>query len=291
VTVVRGNGINMHVVDQGQGAPIVMLHGFPDHGAAWRPLTDLLAPSFRTIAPDLRGYGESSRPAADEDYRIDVLLDDIDGLLDALDLRRACLCGHDWGGVLAFAFAQRRPQRVAALVAINSAPPDVLQAMIWHDPGQRAASQYISFLRSPEAAAVFNEANVDALMTRFLGEARTRGELSDGDWNAYRRAWSHPGVWRAMLAWYRAAPFDVPPVGADAPIVAAPARVPVDPPVLLIWGEKDTVFVPAMADAVAAACRDATVERLPDAGHVPHREAPELCADRIAAFIARHSIP
>ncbi len=287
------DGLEFHHLEQGEGPPLLLLHGFPDHAAAWRPLLERLqGSSLRALAPDLRGYRATSAPTAVEDYRIERLVGDLVALLDAWGLPQAHVCGHDWGGVLAFELARRSPQRVASLVVLNAPPPAVLQQMIWHHPGQRAASQYITLLRSPAADQLFHESAVDALIERFLGEPRRRGLLTDHDIAAYRDAWSRQGAWRSMLAWYRAAPFEVPAVGAAAPTPPPDADLPprIDCPVLLIWGERDAVFVPAMADAIAAACRDCRVVRLAEAGHVPHRDEPDRCASLIRDFIHRHPI-
>ena len=285
---ISANGIEFHYLEQGEGAPVLMLHGFPDHAAAWRPLADRLALSFRVIAPDLRGYGQTSRPLAVADYRLDLLIDDIFALLDALGLAQVHLCGHDWGGVLAFAFADKHPGRVASLTALNAPPIAVLQDMIWTDPVQRAASQYITTLRSDDADAIFDEANVEKLVDRFLSKPRRRGLLNDEDMAAYRRAWTQPAVWQAMLAWYRAAPLDVPAITAHFTGWPAMQGTMNISPVLLIGGDKDTVFVPALADAIALACRNCRVERLSSAGHVPHRDEPDRCAALISGFLSDH---
>lgn len=286
------NGLTIHYHEQGEGPPLVLLHGFPDHAGTWRPLADRLAGMFRVIAPDLRGYGQTTRPRALADYRLNLLVGDVVAFLDALGLPQVHLCGHDWGGVLAFAFAAQHPGRLASLVAINAPPADVLQEMIWHDPAQRAASQYLGRLRSPGADAIYAECNVETLIERFLGEPLRRGVLDDADIAAYRRAWTAPGVWQAMLAWYRAVPFDVPAVGAPIPANhgAMLAPGPISPPVLVIWGDLDTVFVPAMADAIARACDDCRVEHLAAAGHVPHRDEPDRCAAMIRDFLLLHPV-
>ena len=292
IKVISANGIDQQVIDHGSGIPLLLLHGFPDHAMVWRPLLERLGSSCRMIAPDQRGYRHSTRPRGVEAYTMDQLVADLTSLLEALELPRVHVCGHDWGGVLAFALAARRPDLIAGVVALNTASAGVLQDMIWNHPRQRAASQYITRLRSPEADAIFCEANVEILIERFLGDPRQRGLLSEADIAIYREAWTQPGVWQAMLAWYRAAPFDVP-----APDVA-PDRAgttirddSIDCPVLVIWGDRDTVFVPAMADAIAAVCPDCTVVHLPDAGHVPQRDAPDICARLIADFLTQHPIP
>lgn len=287
-----GSGIELHIRKQGSGDPILMLHGFPDHGGSWRVLADLLAPQYRLIMPDLRGYGLSSRPETVADYRMDLLVGDLIGLLDVLGLDQVYLCGHDWGGVLAYELSRHVPERVAGLVALNAPPPQVLQDMIWHDPAQRAASQYVSMLRSSAADAIFHESNVDPLIERFLGEARRRGQLSDDDLTDYRQAWTQPGVWQTMLAWYRAAPFDVPQVDTTAPpSLGAKASLELpNVPVQVIWGDRDAVFVPAMPDAIAGFWPNCRIERIVDAGHVPHRDAPNRCAEVIADFLSHHPL-
>jgi pimeloyl-ACP methyl ester carboxylesterase len=290
--VAVGSGIELQVRVHGSGNPILMLHGFPDHAGTWRGLADLLAPQFRLIMPDLRGYGLSSRPSTIADYRMNLLVGDLIGLLDVLGLDQVYLCGHDWGGLLAYELARQMPERIAGLVALNAPPPQVLQNMIWHDPAQRAASQYISMLRSPAADAIFCESNVDALIERFLGEPRRRGLLSDEDLVAYRQAWTQPGVWQAMLAWYRAAPFDVPQVDTTvAPSLGAKASLELpNVPVQVIWGDRDAVFVPAMPDAIADFWPDCRVERIAEAGHVPHRDAPNHCFEIIRGFLSHHPL-
>jgi pimeloyl-ACP methyl ester carboxylesterase len=290
--VIRTNGVDLQLIDHGSGTPLLLLHGFPDHAMVWRPLLERLSGSCRMIAPDQRGYRHSSRPDGVEAYTIDHLVADLAGLLEALGLPRVHVCGHDWGGVLAFALAARRPDLIAGVVALNTASAGVLQDMIWSDPGQRAASQYITRLRSAEADAIFSEANVDVLIERFLGDPRQRDLLSEADIAVYRDAWTQPGVWQAMLAWYRAAPFDVPAPDATPDRAETTIRhEPINCPVLVIWGDRDTVFVPAMADALAAVCLDCSVVHLPDAGHVPQRDAPDTCAQLIAEFLTQHPIP
>lgn len=281
------NGIELDYLERGEGAPLLMLHGFPDHAASWRPLAERLGPGIRQLAPDQRGYRGSSRPGAMQDYTIDTLVRDLLGLIDALELERVHLCGHDWGGVLAFELAERFPERIAGLIVLNAPPARIFQHLILHDAQQRAASQYITTLRSKAADAIFCEQQAEALIERFLGDATRRGLLTAADLDVYRDAWTQAGAWAAMRAWYRAAPFEIPPAGAIPAVVPEEAEpaLSIACPVLIIWGERDTVFVPTMPDVIAGACPDVRIIRLPEAGHVPHRDAPALCADLIRDFI------
>jgi pimeloyl-ACP methyl ester carboxylesterase len=114
------NGITMHVAEQGEGPLVVLCHGFPELWYSWRhqlgPLADV---GFRVVAPDQRGYGETDRPPAVEDYDILHLTDDLLGLLDALGEEKAVFVGHDWGAPVVWNLALRAPDRVRAVVGLS----------------------------------------------------------------------------------------------------------------------------------------------------------------------------
>lgn len=123
------NGIRMAVHEAGAGAPVILLHGFPELAFSWRHQLPALANAgFRVVAPDMRGYGRTDVPANVSDYGIDRLIDDILGLLDALDTQSANFVGHDWGAILLWHFAMRHPDRIERLVNLNiphyPEPPD-----------------------------------------------------------------------------------------------------------------------------------------------------------------------
>lgn len=114
------NGIRMAVHEQGDGPAVVLLHGFPELAFSWRhQLPALAAAGFRAIAPDQRGYGYTSVPPAVSDYRVDKLIGDIHGLLDALELGSATFVGHDWGALLLWQMAMLAPARIEKLIILN----------------------------------------------------------------------------------------------------------------------------------------------------------------------------
>jgi len=114
------NGIRMAVYEQGDGPAIILLHGFPELAYSWRhQLPVLAAAGFRAIAPDQRGYGRTSVPPGISDYRIEVLIGDIHGLLDALGLASAVFVGHDWGALLLWHMAMLAPDRIEKLIILN----------------------------------------------------------------------------------------------------------------------------------------------------------------------------
>lgn len=114
------NGIRMAFYEEGEGRPVVLLHGFPELAYSWRyQLPALANAGFRAIAPDQRGYGRTDVPEGIENYGIDTLIADIHGLLDALEIESAVFAGHDWGALLLWHMAQVAPERIDGLVQLN----------------------------------------------------------------------------------------------------------------------------------------------------------------------------
>ena len=117
---VATNGLEMAVYEQGEGPPVVLLHGFPEIAYSWRHQLPALADAgFRAIAPDQRGYGRTTAPPDVADYRVSELIADIHGLLDALELESATFVGHDWGALLLWQMAMLAPDRIDKLVILN----------------------------------------------------------------------------------------------------------------------------------------------------------------------------
>jgi pimeloyl-ACP methyl ester carboxylesterase len=157
-TMIHANGIELAVYEQGEGPAVVMLHGFPELAFSWRhQLPALSATGFRAIAPDQRGYGRSDVPPDVGDYRIEELIADINGLLDALGLESATFAGHDWGALVLWQMAMRAPARIDGLVILNiphfpRPPIDPIQVM-----RQRFGDQFyiVNFQDSDEADRAF----------------------------------------------------------------------------------------------------------------------------------------
>ena len=118
--VIRTNGIDMHVIEAGDGPLVVLCHGFPELSYSWRHQLPALADAgYHAVAPDQRGYGRSSRPDDIEAYDIVHLTDDLVGLLDALAEERAVFVGHDWGSIVVWDLALLAPERVRAVVGMS----------------------------------------------------------------------------------------------------------------------------------------------------------------------------
>jgi len=118
---VNTNGIRMHVVEAGKGFPVVFCHGFPELWYSWRhQLRALGDAGFRAVAPDQRGYGETDCPQPVEAYQVRELVNDIVGMLDALEIEKCVIVGHDWGGFVSWQSAMRAPGRIARVVNLNT---------------------------------------------------------------------------------------------------------------------------------------------------------------------------
>src|SRR5262249_55421394 len=135
------NGLRLLVQDEGDGAPVLLLHGWPDSHRLWRHQVPALpAAGYRGIAPDLRGFGESDRPADIEAYALPHHLADVQAIADQLGIERFTVVGHDWGAAIAWAFASLVPDRIDKLAAISVGHPTAFRDA---DFEQRRRSWYM----------------------------------------------------------------------------------------------------------------------------------------------------
>jgi len=190
----------LNVASAGSGRPVVLLHGFPDSWRLWRHQIRLLAAAgHRVIAPDLRGFGRSSRPSDVADYRTNVLVGDLTGLLDSTGVERAAVVGHDWGAVLAWRLAGSLPQRVDRLVAVSVGHP---AANTSGAPDQQERSRYLRWFLPPGVA----ERMLPRDDWRLFRDWGWHGAERNTDPNCDRQIddLSRPGALTAGLNWYRA---------------------------------------------------------------------------------------
>ncbi|MES2055585.1 MAG: alpha/beta hydrolase [Pseudomonadota bacterium] len=268
--------LNMHVEAAGpaDGPILILLHGFPESSRAWRKVMRPLADKgLRVVAPDLRGYGKSDAPHGLDSYRLDTLVADVIGLADALGAADFALVGHDWGGIIAWAVAARHPERIRRLVILNAPHGDTVKAELRAHPAQILRSLYVGFFQIPRLP----EALLGAFRCRALRRTLTRSSrplaFDAADLDAYVAGWSRPGRLTAMLNYYRALRLPRAPLG----------RIHV--PALILWGMKDRFLGAHLADAAAAMCDDARIERFAEATHWIQHEEPRQVAARIAEFV------
>jgi pimeloyl-ACP methyl ester carboxylesterase len=179
---VSTNGVDLHVLEAGEGTPVVLAHGFPELAYSWRhQLPALAAVGCRVIAPDQRGYGRSSRPAAIEDYDIEHLTRDLTGVLDALGVEQAIFAGHDWGSMVVSNLAMLAPERVTAIV--NMSVPFLPRAPMPPVEMMRNAFVdtffYIVYFQDPGVADVELDRDPATTMRRLLTSVRSDGGPPD----------------------------------------------------------------------------------------------------------------
>ncbi|AUS32994.1 alpha/beta hydrolase [Rhodococcus qingshengii] len=182
------------------GIPLVALHGFPESAASWGKDTPLLtAAGYRVIAPNQRGYSAGARPEGVDAYKIEHLVADVVGLLDALGLSDAHLVGHDWGSAVAWQVAGRHPNRIRSLTAISVPHPTAFGWALREDEDQKQRSSYIGLLRQEgKAEEVLSEDNFRRLRAMFDGQIDP--EFAD----EHIRVLSGEGALTGALNWYRA---------------------------------------------------------------------------------------
>ncbi|MFE5790495.1 alpha/beta fold hydrolase [Rhodococcus erythropolis] len=182
------------------GIPLVALHGFPESAASWGKVTPLLtAAGYRVIAPNQRGYSAGARPEGVDAYKIEHLVADVVGLLDALGLSDAHLVGHDWGSAVAWRVAGRHPNRIRSLTAISVPHPTAFGWALREDEDQKQRSSYIGLLRQEgKAEEVLSEDNFRRLRAMFDGQIDP--EFAD----EHIRVMSGEGALTGALNWYRA---------------------------------------------------------------------------------------
>jgi pimeloyl-ACP methyl ester carboxylesterase len=192
--LIEANGLTFYVRDEGSGTPVILLHGFPDTGDLWRnQVPALVKGGFRTIVPDMRGRGRSSKPEAVADYRLSSMVADVTGILDALGIKRAHVVGHDWSAAVAWLLAALAPERVDRLVAVSVGAP-----------GAGAGPTLEELQKGWYRLLFLFEGVAEELLQRddwklfrlFLSGAK--------DTQAYVQTLSEPGALTPALNWYRA---------------------------------------------------------------------------------------
>lgn len=280
-------GIELDVVDIGpRDAPtLVFLHGFPESHRTWRNQLPHFATRFRCIAPDQRGYRGSSKPQDAESYTPDKLIADIFALADALGVGEFTIVGHDWGGAIAWGVALGgQPNglhpawsgRVTRAVIANAPHPAIFQRLLFTNPQQRAASQYISIFRDPASDPIIEEHGIAGILVHaFAGRVPSGGIQPPDEIARLLKDWEDRDACRAMINWYRGSPSIVPAM--DAPYVKPP--VPPFPkltiPTLVIWALDDVALPPCNLDGIVDHVPAVRIVHVPDCGHFVPWEAPD----------------
>ncbi len=275
----EGGGHRMHYVDEGQGDPVLMVHGNPSWSFYYRNLITQLKSSHRVIAPDHIGCGRSAKPNDDQyDYTLSTRVADLGTLVDSLDLRNITLVVHDWGGMIGMAWAAQHADRIARLVVMNTAAFPL--------PADKSFPPSLALARTPGIGALlvrganaFSRSAVRYCVTRRpMSKAVAAGYLEPYD------SWAH------RIAVHRFVQ-DIPLKKDDRayPIMKETGDALVhliDKPMLICWGLKDFVFGHRFLDEWVRRFPSADVRRFEDCGHYILEDAGEEIISLIGAFVA-----
>jgi pimeloyl-ACP methyl ester carboxylesterase len=293
------NGIDIAYYEAGprEGVPLVLCHGFPELAFSWRHQIKALANAGRwVIAPDQRGYGQSSRPPAVTDYDLEHLSGDLVGLLDYLGVGKAVFCGHDWGGIVVWQMPLMHRDRVAGVIGLNTpflprAPADPIVIL----RNRFGPDMYIVWFQTPGEPEAVLGADVEKTMRFFMRKPRAlaaAGEPTGGSTFAFKallEAWDPsdtsadllpPDELAAFVESFRASGFTG---GVNwyrnftrnwERAEGLPQRID-DLPCLMITAENDAVLTPAMAEPMPRFIGDLETHMIAGSGHWTQQEKPE----------------
>ncbi|TFG01663.1 MAG: alpha/beta hydrolase [Promethearchaeota archaeon] len=271
------NGIKLHTVIIGSGEPLMLLHGFPDFWYGWRDIILGLKDKYRLIVPDMRGYNLSDKPEGVENYTLEILVNDIKRLSDALNLGKFSLAGHDWGGPVAWGFAEKYPESLKKLILCNGPHLVVMRKALGKSKSQQKASSYILEFIKPNSEKKLMDNNFQFLKMVVFGMVKKKNAISEFDKEKYIEAWSQPGAINAGLNYYRATFESLGKTDDWTGIINVST--------LVIHGMKDIALTPKILEDLSDYVKDLKIVEVENASHWVMVDEPELVISNIKEFL------
>jgi pimeloyl-ACP methyl ester carboxylesterase len=283
------NGTRLHYASAGeQGQPLILfVHGFPEFWYEWAAQLPEFGRDYFAVAPDLRGFNLSDMPADLSAYKAKHIVDDLRLLIQHLGYQKAIVVAHDWGGAVSWNMAIALPAMIEKLIIINSPHPYLFMQALANDPAQKAASEYMNWLRATDSEIALAKDDF-ALMDGFfngMGQAQatwfdqaTRGRYHD--------------CWRKGLSggvnYYRASPLHPPTAENQGPLQLHlnPDDFKVNVPTRIIWGENDKALPKTLLNGIEDFVADVRIERIAEGSHWLIHEQPERINQLIRQFLA-----
>jgi pimeloyl-ACP methyl ester carboxylesterase len=284
-SMVPVSGVRLHVVQAGppDGAPVILLHGYPEFWWAWhKQIPELAKAGFRVIVPDQRGYNASDKPAGVPPYQMQHRIRDVLNLMKALGHESVYLAGHDMGAAVAWYVAIEHPDAVRKLVVFNVGHPLAYQEAESSKPEQETISWYRTFFQIPLIPEIVAPMDNWGLLVKNMRATSRPGTFSDDEMNVYRYAWYRDNAMHSMINWYRASYRY--PARADTP-----GRV--KPPTKVIWGKLDAFSESRLAEMSVKYCSNAEAVVLPDVGHWLLHEEPLVTSRLMIDFFKKAAGP
>ncbi|MBI1784126.1 alpha/beta hydrolase [Candidatus Sumerlaeota bacterium] len=291
------NGVKIHYASLGKGPLIIMIHGFPDFWYSWRHQMEALADEYQCVAVDQRGYNLSDKPQGQENYDMKFLVGDIAAVVRHLGKEKAIICGHDWGGMVAWSFAMTHPEMTEKLIILNLPHPKGLARELATNPKQYKASEYARNFQKPDAASKVKPEGLAFWVTdpaareKYI-EAFKRSDI-EAMLNYYKQNYPKtPPPGEATAAPASAADTSVPASGSapaspsQADIIAAMPKIQM--PVLMFHGLKDFALLsPALNGTWDWVDKDLTLVTIPNAGHFVQQDAADLVSRSMRMWLDR----
>ena len=270
--LIKTNGIKLHTIMIGEGPPLILLHGFPDFWYGWKSVISGLKSKFKLIIPDMRGYNLSDKPEGVEKYKIEILVEDIKGLIESLSLGKIFLAGHDWGGIVAWAFAEKHPELLYKLAILNAPHMRIFEKNLRTNKKQQKASYYVFEFLKPDGEKFLFKNDYKWLKFAVFEGMKNKNNFTDFDKEQYLSAWTQPGAILGGVNYYR------------ANISFKEWKGKIDVPTLVIHGMKDIAVLPSVLDDLSEYVSDLKVIRAENASHWVMHDVPELIVTSFKEF-------
>jgi pimeloyl-ACP methyl ester carboxylesterase len=216
----------------------------------------------------MRGYNLSDKPKGVENYKLDILVEDIKGLCEEMDLGKVNLAGHDWGGAVSWIFAEKYPELLNKLIILNSPHTKIFSQKLRTDKEQQKASFYIFKFYKPNGEEFLIENNYEQLKKFVFTKS-----FSDFDKQKYVEAWAQPGAIEGGVNYYR----------ANQSLKKWTGIIEI--PTLVLWGMKDIFLMSQLLDGLSNYVKDLRIEKNEEATHWITHDAPEFVSSKIREFI------
>ncbi len=263
------------------------LHGFPEHSFSWRHQLPMLAElGYEAWAPNLRGYGTSSRPESLAAYAIEDLLEDVAGLIDAAGFEETVLIAHDWGAVIAWYFAMRRLRPLDKLIICNVPHPGPMgkQGISW---AQLKRSWYVFFFQIPGLPErLFGREGATGIGDMFRSTSCNPEQFPPAVTDVYVRNAAQPGALKAMINYYRGLIR-----GGGARRQQQQGFPVIEVPTLMVWGEEDVALTKETTYGTEEFVSDLTIRYLPRVSHWVQQDAPDTVNAMMRAFLGGETVP
>lgn len=278
----------LHYVSAGSGPLVVLHHGFPSFWYAWKNQIRELSKTHQVVAFDGLGVNLSDKPSELSEYTVKALTHTLNQAVSKLsDAPRFILIGHDWGGTLAWSFAQRYPDRLTKLIVLNAPPYNLFLELLANNPQQQKTSRYMTLLQHPAIEYSLSLNRAYLLWRSAYRKLITPGHFSEAEGELFRNALGSKGTVTGAINWYRA---NIPASSSDMgsfvwPAVDATTNVES----LLIWGKLDRTFAPEFLNQIPRFAKRHRTEIIADAAHWPAVTHPDQVNQIISEFLCTNS--